>query len=77
MAPISLSRPVHRRAFRASYGFAKATNRYRVNGATMAAHLLLTHPSLLRGAILVQLLPPYSHDLATRLDRQAAVDHRW
>jgi phospholipase/carboxylesterase len=37
------------------------------NGAIMAAALLLTHPSLLAGAILFRPLSPFSHDLSTRL----------
>jgi phospholipase/carboxylesterase len=38
------------------------------NGAIMAAALLLTHPSLLAGAILFRPLSPFKNDLPIRLD---------
>jgi phospholipase/carboxylesterase len=38
------------------------------NGAIMVAHLLLTRPGVLAGAILFRPLSPFQHDLPTRLD---------
>ena len=38
------------------------------NGAIMVAHLLLTRPGLLAGAILFRPLSPFAHDLPARLD---------
>src|ERR1700733_2042522 len=38
------------------------------NGSIMGAALLLAHPNLLAGAILLRPLSPFSHDLPTRLD---------
>jgi phospholipase/carboxylesterase len=38
------------------------------NGAIMAAALLVTHPDLLAGAILLRPLSPFDHDLPGRLD---------
>lgn len=39
------------------------------NGAIMAAALLMTHPTLLAGAILFRPLSPFDHDPDYRLDR--------
>jgi phospholipase/carboxylesterase len=39
------------------------------NGAIMAAGLLLTHPTLLAGAVLLRPLSPFVEDLPIRIDR--------